>query len=305
VYLGIRAIRKPSYLLSTVLGLTLGSLALIRASSVLLVVLAPPYLYQRTKRCGIALATLLVSLTLISSWLWKAYDMTGRFVLVNDANAQNFFLGNNTSTPLYNTCPDGPVKWDVPAEFTSTLKKLTREPPEVQDRIYRAIAIRHILSRPDLFLLRTFNRFRVYFSFPIAHGEPLTKGVHLGDMPTWIGAVLTVFQLCLYWPIMSLAIIFLFNIRGADYVPSIGGAAILYAIPYWITFSQPRFNFPIVPLFAVLAVALLDSLARSWDDALEPVLHSARRRHAMLFTLAFFAYTQMEWILFVLSSKGS
>ena len=304
VYLAIRVIRKPSYPLSAALGIALGSLALIRASSLLLVVLAPPYVYQKTRRCGIALVTFLVSLALISAWLWKAYNMTGRFVMVNDANAQNFFLGNNRFTPLYNTCPDGPVKWDAPAEFTRVIEKLRDDPPEVQNRIYRASAVRYILSRPDLFLLRTFNRFRMYFSFPIAQGEPLTKGVHLGKMHAWIGAAITVSQLCFYWPIMLLAIIFLFNSKAVDYVPSIGGAAILYALPYWITFSQPRFNFPVIPLFAVLAAALLDSLQKSGHEALGPVLHSPRRRHAMLFALAFFAYTQVEWILFVLSSNA-
>ena len=303
VYLAIRSIRKPSYPLSAALGLALGSLALIRASSLLLVVVAPLYLYLRTRRWGISLTSLVVSLVLISAWLWKAYNMTGRFVMVNDANTQNFFLGNNYFTPLYNTCPDGPVKWDAPAEFTRVIEKLRDDPPEVQNRIYRASAVRYILSRPDLFLLRTFNRFRMYFSFPIAQGEPLTKGVHLENMHAWVGVAITVFQLCFYWPIMLLAIIFLFNSKGADYVPSIGGAAILYAVPYWITFSQPRFNFPVVPLFAVLAVALLDSLEKSGHDALGPVLQSPRRRHAMFFSLAFFTYTQMEWILFVLSSK--
>jgi 4-amino-4-deoxy-L-arabinose transferase-like glycosyltransferase len=304
VYLGIRIIRKSSSLLAGSLGLGLAALALVRPSSLLLVIVAPAYLYYRTRRCRIVLTTLLISVTLISAWLWKAYTMTGRFVMVNDANSQNFFLGNNRFTPLYNTSPDGPVKWDVPEEFTRTLEKLRSE-PEIPDRTYRTIAVRHIVSRPDLFLLRTFNRFRMYFSFPIAQGELLTKMVHPGHMPAFTGAALTVFQLCFYWPIMLLAIVFIFNTRNSDYVASIAGAAILYAIPYWITFSQPRFNFPVVPLFAVLAVALLDSLARSGDDALLPVLHSPRRRYAMFFTLAFFAYTQMEWIGVVLSSKVS
>ena len=164
--------------------------------------------------------------------------MTGRFVMVNDSNAQNSFL------------------------------------------------------------------FRMYFSFPISQGEPLTKGVHLENMHAGMGVAITVLQLCFYWPIMLLAIVFLFNNRGVDYLSSIIGAAGLYAIPYWITFSQPRFNFPVIPLMAVLAAAQLDSLEKSGYDALAPILHSRPRRHAMLFTLAFFAYTQIEWIVFVLASKA-
>jgi hypothetical protein len=54
-----------------------------------------------------------------------------------------------------------------------------------------------------------------------------------------------------------------------------------------------------------LAVTLLDSLDKSWRASLEPVLHSARRRYAMLFALTFFAYTQIERTVFVLSSRVS
>ena len=36
--------------------------------------------------------------------------MTGRFIMINDSNAQNFFQANNPWTPLYNTCCCGPVE---------------------------------------------------------------------------------------------------------------------------------------------------------------------------------------------------
>lgn len=308
VYLAIRVIRKPSYLLSAALGLALGGLTLVRASSFLLVVLAPPYLYQRTRRCGIALTSVLISLLLISAWLWKAYNMTGRFVLVNDANAYNLFQSNNTYTPLYNTCANNPVDWEVSSQFIEMARHIETQEPGVQQQLYRRIALHHILSRPDLFCLRTFNRFRAYFCFTIHRGEPLTRYSGFATLRRGLGIAITVLELCFYWPIIMLAITFCFNassfsLKTYSRVVILGGA-LSYALPYWLTCAQPRYNFPVVPLFGVFASTLLDSLVeRPWKDIVAPVIYSVRRRRAMLCALGFFLYIQMEWIYFVLSSK--
>ena len=107
---------------------------------------------------------------------------------------------------------------------------------------------------------------------------------------------------------MILAIIFCFNLRSfrteTHGVVAVMGAAAIYALPCWLTCSQPRYNFPVVPLFAVLAFALLDSwLDRPWSEVLEPIMSSDGRRRAMLLTLAFFFYIQIEWIAIVASSN--
>jgi len=310
VYLAIRVIRKPSLLLSTALGIALGSLALIRASSLLLAVLTPLYLYRRTKRCAPALTSLLVSLVLISAWLWKAYNMTGRFVMVNDANAYNLFQSNNAYTPLYNTCADNPVDWGVSSQFTEMARQIETQEPGVQQQLYRRIALHHIVSRPDLFCLRTFNRFRAYFGFPIHRGEPLTRYTSFTKMRRGLGLAVTLLDLCFYWPIVILAITFCFNLPSFSVkthcLVTILGVAFAYAFPYWLTCSQPRYNFPVVPLFSVFAAMLLDSLVeRSWKDILAPVIHSVWRRRVMVLALGFFLYIQVEWIWIVLSSKVS
>jgi hypothetical protein len=73
------------------------------------------------------------------------------------------------------------------------------------------------------------------------------------------------------------------------------GAAFVYAAPCFLTCSQPRYNFPVVPLFAVFAFILLDALLnRPWRELIHP-----QRRLAMYLTLAFFAYIQIEWIVIV------
>ena len=105
--------------------------------------------------------------------------MTGRFVMIDDSNAQNFFFSNNAHTPLYNTCRGGPVAWSVPPQFTQLEQEIDCQPPPERQQTWRRLAIQHILSRPDLFLLRTFNRFRAFFCFPIHRGEPLPRYAHV------------------------------------------------------------------------------------------------------------------------------
>ena len=129
----------------------------------------------------------------------------------------------------------------------------------------------------------------------------MTRTPRISSFPTTL-----IVELCFYWPIVILAIIFCFNLRSfrteTHGVVAVMGAAAIYAFPCWLTCSQPRYNFPVVPLFAVLAFALLDSwLDRPWSEVLEPIMSSDGRRPAMLLTLAFFLYIQIEWIAIVTS----
>jgi hypothetical protein len=130
-------------------------------------------------------------------------------------------------------------------------------------------------------------------------GEPLTRYSGLAMLRGGPGVTITVLDLCFYLPIMMLSVVFCFNysslaVKGYSLL-AILGFSLIYASPYWLTCSQPRYNFPVVPLFGVLAAALLDAwVERPWKDILAPVVHSGRRRRAMLFTLVFFIYIQIE-----------
>ena len=229
--------------------------------------------------------------------------MTGRFVMINESNAENFFQSNNAYTPLYNTCIGGPVSWNVPPQLTALQRDIECLPPAQQQQTYRRLAIQHISARPDLFLLRTFNRFRAFFCFPIHRGEPLTGRAMSSPSHGWPGPAITLLELCFYWPIMMLAIIFCFNLPNSRFDPKnaapLLGTALVYAFPCFLTCSQPRYNFPVVPLFAVFACVFLDSLIdKPWRELLRP-----RHKPAMILTLAFFAYIQIEWIV-ILALSG-
>ena len=298
VWLALLTCRRQSWPLAIVLGLLLGAFALTRGSSVGLLLFVPIYLFFATRRPALALAPLLVAAIPISAWLWKAHDMTGRFVTINDSNAQNFFLSNNQYTPLYNTCRGGPVEWNEPPELTRMEQQIDCQPPVQQQRTYRELALRYLRARPDLFLLRTFNRFRAFFCFPIHRGEPLSG--RASTRHGWFGLGITALELCFYWPIMILAIVFCFNLSrfglAARDAALLLGAAFAYAAPCFLTCSQPRYNFPVVPLFAVFAFLFVDALlTRPWRELVWP-------RAATFLTLAFFAYIQIEWMAILATS---
>jgi len=297
VWLTLLTVRRRSWPPAVVLGLLLGAFVLTRGSSIGLLVFVPVYLFFVTRRPMLAIAPLLVAAIPISAWLWKVHDMTGRFVMINDSNAQNFFLANNQYTPLYNTCRGGPVEWNEPAELTRMEQQIDCQPPLQQQQAYRDLALDYLRARPDLFLLRTFNRFRAFFCFPIHRGEPLAGHA---STPGWLGLGITAVELCFYWPIMALAIVFCFNLSRFGFavrdVTLLLGAAFVYAAPCFVTCSQPRYNFPVVPLFAIFAFLFVDALlTRPWRELVRP-------RAAMFVTLAFFAYIQIEWMAIVATS---
>lgn len=299
VYLFIRARRKPSLALAAALGLSLGLLMLVRPSSVLLVVFVVVLLLLWTRKLGLAIAPALVAAAVVAPWLWKAHAMTGRFTM-NESNWQNFFMGNNPYTPLYRTWPEGQAEIGIPQGFWEMFQGIESQPSAVRAALYRRIAFDHIVSRPDLFLLRTANRARAYFGFPIHRGEPIVHYFGIAQARPLLGLGITLVDVAFYWLIMGLAILFLFNVRESfferDYVAPILGAALVYALPYWVVFSQPRFNFPVVPLFAAFAALLADSLmTTSWREVLQPAFASPRRRRALYATLAVFLYIQVEW----------
>ncbi len=300
VYFGILSIRKPSSPISVALGFFLGALALIRPSCLPLVIFFAVYAYLRTKRLSAALVPLVVSTLLVSVWVLKAHSITGRFVMINESNWQNFFLGNNPYTPLYRTWPEGQAEVGFPSGLTEMVQAIESKPPAARDRLYEAVSLKYIVSRPDLFLLRTLNRMRAYYGFPIHHAEPLAGYFHLNRGRELIALELTIVDVCFYWPIMVLAIVFLFSFKGSlletDYAVMILGAGVIYAVPYWVSFSQPRFNFPVVPLFAVFAAMFVDSLLEKPQlNIFQPIILSVGRKRAMLLVLALFFYAQIEW----------
>ena len=301
LYFAIRAARTGKALFAIASGACGGALTLVRPSCVLFLLAVPMYCYLLTKRVRLAVIPFLVGSIVVSIWLVKAHSLGGRWVFINESNAENLFFGNNPYTPLYRTWPEGQAEIGFPPGFRKQLDLIRNEPEEIRGRSYMQIALGHITSRPDLFLLRSVNRMRAYFGFPVHHGEPLKRFSILARPPWLVPFALTVLDLMFYWPLMVLAILCVFSCLRAPVLDSpiaaIVAAAALYPLPYWISFSQPRFNFPVIPLLAVLAVKFLDFwAARSASQSAGSMLESGSRRVGAFATLILFAYIQLEWI---------
>jgi 4-amino-4-deoxy-L-arabinose transferase-like glycosyltransferase len=281
-------------------GALLALLILVRPSSLLVGAIVAFYFVGKLGRARLALISLTVAATLVSLWMWKAHSMSGRFVMINGSNAQNFFWGNNPYTPLYGTWGEAQAKEGISAEYRSVLVEIENRPWADRDRLYSKLAVQHIVSRPDLFVIRTLNRTRAYFGFPVHHAEPL-KSV-LGEKGRKLaGVVITVLDAFLYWPIVVLAICFFFSSastrKDVDSKLILLGAAFAYALPYWVSMSQPRYNFPVVPLLAVPATILLERLTEEpAADLFRPIVISRIRRYVLILLLAGFLYIQLEWI---------
>jgi 4-amino-4-deoxy-L-arabinose transferase-like glycosyltransferase len=310
VYCTILTLRKPSFWLAVFLGVSLGAVALVRANSLALAIVVPAYLVFRTRRWSIAMVSLLISSILVSAWLWKVSDMAGHFIFINDSNEENIVFSNHPATPLYLTCRDCPIYGRLPARFLELEHEIDYKPPLEQQRQLRQTTIRFILTHPDLFALRTFNRFRAYFRFPIHYADPLVRHSNTGrSMRQWLGSAITVLEVAFFWPLMALAIISCFNFPSLrlelDALFTTLGVVAVYALPCWLTWSEPRYAFPVIPLFAVFSFVLLDSLlTRPWRQVLAPVLNSTSRKRAMLLTLSIFFCIQIEWIVLIVSASA-
>jgi 4-amino-4-deoxy-L-arabinose transferase-like glycosyltransferase len=308
VYCTILMLRKPSFWLVAFLGISLGAVALVRANSFGLAIIVPAYLVFRTRSWSAGLVSLLICSMLVSAWIWKVSGLAGHFVFINDSNQENLVFSNHPATPLYLTCRDCPIFGALPAGFLKLEQEIDHSPPPERQRQLRQATIRFILARPDLFALRTFNRFRAYFRFPIHYADPLVRHSNTGRlMRQWLGGSITVLDAGLFWPLMALAIISCFNLASlrieSDVLFTIVGVALVYAFPCWLTWSEPRYAFPVVPFFAVLCFVLLDSLlTRPWRQVLAPVLNSTWRKRAMLLAVSSFFCIQIEWIVLILYS---
>ncbi len=300
----LRLSRRAAWGDMTLLGVDLGCLTLTRPSCMLLVITVPIYLWVKTRRPWFSVLPLLLAGLLVGSWIIRLYQRTGHFLIINYSSSQNVFLGNNPYTPLYATWwfashTEGEV--GVPEGFVKMNRKILRQPWFVQNTLYRQIAVRSILSRPDLFLVRTFSRIRVYFAFDSYTGSLLLNRYHQSRALAFETIAGDAFFYC---TVMLLAILLLFTLtkKSESTKPAlmITGISLLYAAPYWLAVSHPIYHFPVVPLFGILGAMLIGDLTeRPVRLVLQPLYSSARRRRWLVASLVVFAYIQVEFACFM------
>lgn len=276
------------------IGLAMGLMVMFRPSTALFFLLVPAIIFLQGRKFVAAVLVTLMGLSIVGPWIWFASTEKGHFVAVNEANARNFYLGNNAWTPHYKTWYFGSHWVDSPFHpegFRSELDSLESRPPDTRSSDFMTTAFVHIGRRPDLFLLRTVNRARVFFSFDSFTGAklmvpPQSKRT-LGLLTLGTDALFFV-GIGLGW------LAFLFGARSFEverrYLRLSYAFVILYTLPYLISFSHPSFHLPVVPLlllpFAMFFAKKLTRQTIAWRPGWKWIVA------AVVFLLV-----QIEWIL--------
>lgn len=289
------------------IGLTAGMLILIRPSGLIYLIVIPLLVLRHLRAKGFTASALVLAGAILPILLWqyKLGEVTKEKVFINSSNAMNFYLGNNEFTPLYRTWWFGSHSSGqdgVSSLFSEREKWLRSIPTSLRTRMYYDLALKHILSRPDLFLLRTINRFRCYFAFDSNFGTIALKRLKLG-LPMAAG-ILGLDALC-YCFIFLGAILYLFGQGSSSLAKSqtetILIIALAYAAPYWISFAHPSYHLPIVPLFTVFSAVFGARFIEERSQGTEnpPAL---RKNIKLWIALLLFLYIQLEWFVRLASS---
>jgi 4-amino-4-deoxy-L-arabinose transferase-like glycosyltransferase len=283
---------------AALLGVSVATLMLVRPSNMMLAVLVLGYLLVRQRRAPvIAYAVLAFALTL-GAWTYKAHELTGRILVVNSANAQNVFYGNNPWTPLYRTWWFGSHKTrgeeGVPDSFVTVQEAIMTHPIGERDPLYRREAFDHMAARPDLFLIRTAARVRTFFAFDTFVAAQLAKRSPLQSKITLAA------DAALYVMIAGLALsVWAVLPRDAERRRTLWEllfVAFGYSIPYFLVFSHPTFHFTALPLVGIVAAyAALELHSRgvlaSWRAM------SGRARVGLAVAMAALLLIQVEWVV--------
>ncbi|HUT98797.1 MAG TPA: hypothetical protein VM054_06955 [bacterium] len=297
--LAIRASRDGSRGTMWGLGVLLGVTALLRSSSVLLVLAVPLLVGILRREPSAAVRIALPALVLVGGWVLYASIETGGFVFINYANAHNLFFGNNPYTPVYETgyfASHYEGDPGVPEAYSRLWSSIRALPAHLQGRACWRSILAHVLDRPDLFLLRSLSRLRMYFAFPTDCGSVLRS---IYETPTLFYLACGGLDIAIYLGLAGTAITALFagvgRRLGGKALPVILTVIVVYAMPYFVSFSHPTYNTAVQPLLAIIGLSWLTSSAK-----LTVLRENHRRRRWLYIALAAFLIVQVEWLIFTL-----
>lgn len=287
--------------LSLVLGTAIGCMALIRPGSLVILLFVPFYLLWRTRNLVSAMAVCLVPALMVGAWVAYVHQTTGRLVMINTANAENLYLGNNPYTPLYRT-------WWLGShhELDNTLALATypdtaADPIAAQAR-YSTLAWDYIERHPGLFVLRSFNRVCVFFALDTYAGAYL---IETYAFPKLIGLTVVALDSVIYCAIGIGSILYIASLSDLNKRSTHGwiliGLSLIYASPYFLAFSHPRYHFPIEPLLMVAAAAFICPFMKGPN--VEPLKILGRRRGGASIAVLLFLLIQIEFIVIVERSR--
>lgn len=247
--------RRRGLLMRT--GILLGLLILFRPSAALFLVALPPLILLRRRKFLPGFAILFFAGLVVGGWVFWSSQVSGHWVPVNDANSRNFYLGNNAWTPEYKTWYFG-SHWtgdpSLPLGFRQELDSLDRLPIDERGRAFGRMAWREIARDPAAFSWRTGSRVRTLLAFDSFAGTRLIKANP--DKPI-AGYLVMAADGLIYSTVFLLSVAFLFSsarreLSGRD-IALATGFLLVYALPYFFSFSHPTYHLPMVPLMLLLA----------------------------------------------------
>jgi len=268
------------------IGLCLALAILTRAGSLTLLPVVLGYLIYQ-KRYKSLPGFLAVLFMLIGSWQYKSYQMTDRWVWINDFNSFNFYVGNNEYTPDYRTWWLGSHDERSNPEFLgyyTTLDSLQSLPIADRSEAFSVAAWTFIKKEPGMFFFRSFNRFRVFFAFDTYTGAVLIPGNRI------LGLICLMLDGGMF---ILLGIGFLLEIGQKSFSLSRSYKLLLlfiiaYMAPYLLAFSHPTYHFPLSPLMAFFALEFFQK--NEWRELFTRKFYLT---HILLF---FFFLIQIEWV---------
>ena len=302
---GVKAEKAPGW---APLGIAIGCLSLLRPASLILLFFVPAYLGWRVRKPLAALGAAIVPALMVLAWLGYVRETTGQTVMINTANARNFYLGNNPLTPVYRT-------WWLGShhehEVELTIHQAGPPDPVALQKQYSALAWRYIGQAPGLFLLRTLNRACVFIAPDTYTGAYLFENYAFSKL---FGFLVIALDSAIYCLMAVGSILYLATLPSVKLRQSalpepliqagiLIGLVLLYALPYFIAFSHPRYHSPMEPLLAAASSAFIAPLLRGLA---QPALETLRgRRVPVAVAVALFLAIQAEFVVIVLRAGSA
>lgn len=285
----LRTVRAGGWKEPVLLGLSLGAMGLVRPSALALLLVLPLIAAWRSRRVLSAALPMVLGLALVGGWMVRAHHLSGAW-MINLANAQNLWDGNNPWTPLYRTwyfgshAKLGTEEIHQFPSYKALLERTAALPPLQQPPVFLDMAQAYILAHPGPFLLRTANRVRAFWGFDTFTSLTLRKAnSHLLRLTLSLEAGL--------YLLLMVPTIFYLAAAGREFwhrwqTWTIAVAVLLYAIPYWLSMSHPTYHYPVLAPMALLG-------AMAWQNSREAGLMSRSRGWV---AIAMLLLIQVEWI---------
>ena len=276
-------------------GIFLALAVLFRPSCLLLAAIWPLWCAWRRPRFAAALLPIALIIGTTVNFISQKHD---RFVLLNDANARNIYLGNTPWTDWYKTWYFG-SHWTLsplnPEGLRTELSEIRDLPINKRNRAFLKATWKHTRQDPGMFFVRTTSRIRTFFAFDSFSGARL---INQGkQIPGYIALF---FDGLLFLLTMVLTLRWLFlppRPARPFFRRDVVMLILLFAFPYFLSFSHPTYHLPLLPLFIAFAALAGANLWRRKHGGVPEMgdpIKGARRWKVALLILALI---QVEWIV--------